>query len=530
MVKNRTGKNVKTFRTDNGGEYCSREFGTFLKEEGIAHQLTVPHNPAQNSVSERMNRTLVESARSMMSHGKLPVEFWAESINTAAYLRNRSPTTSLNGVTPYECLFRQKPNVSNLRVFGCVTFAHIPEKQRKKFDEKSHKVIFVGYPEGTKGYKLYDPITRKFIRNRDVVFVERKFHDFGTRSSADLFPDYHDVHIEIPCSQTEENGNDNDDPGVEPDEEDLADHRPNNQQVGATYEDNFMRGIEQLGRERQRKPPARFDEECYVASNLTADINEPVTIDEAFSGEHSADWKKAAKSEFDSLIENHTWDLVPPPEGKNIVGSRLVFKAKRDVDASIQKYKARLVAKGYSQSEGIDYEEVFSPVARYNSIRSLLAVTNVCNWDIHQMDVKTAFLQRDLEDEIYMQQPEGFIDKERPDFVCKLNKSIYGLKQAARCWNVAIDTFLLSNGYKKCSADPCVYIKSVKQKNGKIDFVIMALYVDDILWFSNNTEMLKKEKLALAKRFKVEDFGELHYVLGMLVKRNRESQSKVIKR
>ncbi len=121
-----------------------------------------------------------------------------------------------------------------------------------------------------------------------------------------------------------------------------------------------------------------------------------------------------------------------------------------------------------SQSEGIDYQEVFSPVARYNSIRSLLAIANVCDWEI-KMDVKTAFLQGDLEEEIYMRQPDGYIDEERPDYVCKLKKSIYGLKQAARCWNVAIDTFLLSNGYRKCSADPCVYMKSVKRKNGKID-------------------------------------------------------------
>ena len=114
IVKNCTGKNVKTFRTDNGGEYCSKEFESFLKDEGIVHQLTVPYNPAQNGVSERKNHTLVESARSMMSHGKIPVEFWAEAMNTVVYLRNRSPTTSLEGMTPYECLFGQKPDVSNL--------------------------------------------------------------------------------------------------------------------------------------------------------------------------------------------------------------------------------------------------------------------------------------------------------------------------------------------------------------------------------------------------------------------------------
>ena len=120
----------------------------------------------------------------MMSHGKIPVEFWAEAMNTVVYLRNRSPTTSLEGMTPYECLFGQKPDVSNLRVFGCVAFTHIPEEQRKKFDEKSRKVIFVGYPEGTKGYKFYDPTNRRFIRSRDVVFMEGKFHDFQSSESS----------------------------------------------------------------------------------------------------------------------------------------------------------------------------------------------------------------------------------------------------------------------------------------------------------------------------------------------------------
>ena len=365
-----------------------------------------------------------------------------------------------------------------------------------------------------------------------MVFLEGKFHEFGTNQSTKSFIDHPqdlDVCVDAPRNSTEENEHEHDEPNdqVEPVEQDVVDvdERANNQPVGASYEENFMREVEQLGRERRRRPLARFDEECQVASNLTADINEPVSIDKAFSGEHSADWMKAAKSEYDSLMENNTWDLVPPPEGKNIVGNRWVFKVKRDAEGSVQRYKARLVAKGYSQSEGIDYQEVYSPVARYNSIRSLLAVANVCNWETHQMDVKTAFLQGNLEDEIYMEQPEGFVDEERPDYVCKLNKSIYGLKQAARCWNAAIDTFLLSNGYKKCSADPCVYIKLVKRKDGKIDFVIIALYVDDIILCSNNTNMLKKEKLALAKRFKVEDLGELHYVLGMSVKRNRRSRT-----
>ena len=170
-VTNATGKQVKVLRSDNGGEYCSKEFTSYLKEKGIAHQLTVPYTPQQNGVAERMNRTLVESARSMMSHAALPTNFWAEAINTAVYLRNRSPTKSLEGVTPYECLFHQKPDVSHLKVFGCLAFLHIPDKLCKKFDEKCQRVVFVGYPEGTKANKLYDPSSQKFISGRDVVFV-----------------------------------------------------------------------------------------------------------------------------------------------------------------------------------------------------------------------------------------------------------------------------------------------------------------------------------------------------------------------
>ena len=500
---------VKSLRSDNGGEYGSKLFDAHMKEKGIFHQKTVPYNPAQNGVAERMNRTIVETARSMMSHSKMPMEFWAEAVNTAVYLRNRSPTTSLKGVTPFECLFGQKPDVSNLKVFGCLAFAHIPKNQRSKFDEKSKKAVFVGYPDGTKGYKLYDLSTNRFIRSRDVIFAENEFHDFESAHSKKL-----DLQFLYPVDDNSQ---------ISPAEEDQP--IVDNQQVGATYEDNFMRDVANLPPQRQRKPPSRLIEaDVYIADAITADIDEPSNIFEAWRGDHSIDWKEATDSEYDSLLSNHTWDLVELPEGKNVVGSRWVFKVKHNADGTVERFKARLVAQGYSQSQGVDYQEVFSPVVRYSSIRALLALANVRDWEVHQMDVKTAFLQGDLDEEIYMKQPDGYIGKDKPNHVCKLKKSIYGLKQAARCWNIAIDTFLKSNGYKNSSADSCLYIKSVKQSNGEVDFTILALYVDDILLFSNNTDMLMKEKMSLGKRFKVEDQGEVHYVLGISVKRDRKSR------
>ena len=145
-------------------------------------------------------------------------------------------------------------------------------------------------------------------------------------------------------------------------------------------------------------------------------------------------WKKALEDEYNSLVHNETWELVPPPEDANIVGSKWVFKIKHDANGNVDRHKARLVAQGYSQTYGVDYQEVFSPVTRYSSIRTLLALANVHDLEVHQMDVKTAFLNGSIEHNIYMSQPEGFIDVEHPEYVSKLNKSLYGLKQSARCW------------------------------------------------------------------------------------------------
>ncbi len=152
------------------------------------------------------------------------------------------------------------------------------------------------------------------------------------------------------------------------------------------------------------------------------------------------------------------------------------------------RYRARLVAKGFSQDQGIDYQEVFAPVVRYNAIRSLLALANHLDPNVHQMDVKTAFLQGELDAEVYMEQPEGFIDNGKPDHVWKLKRNIYGIKQAARCWNLAMDKFLKSNEYKRSGADKCHYMKSIKEDSGKVNFIILALYVDDILLISSHSE------------------------------------------
>ena len=240
------------------------------------------------------------------------------------------------------------------------------------------------------------------------------------------------------------------------------------------------------------------------------------------SGVNSVQWSDATKAETKSLLVNKTWELVELPKGMNVVGCKWVFKVKRDGDGKVDRLKTRLVAQGYSQHEGVDYDGVFSPVARYSSIRRVLAIANELNYEIHQMDVKTAFLNGDLDTDIFMKQPDGFVDDTHPDYVCKLNKSIYGLKQSARCWNKTIDKYLKDSGFQQSNADPCIYTKVVEQDSKK-SVIIIALYVDDLIIASNDNNLLIDEKHKLSNRFEMEDQGEIHYCLGMSIKRNRDA-------
>ena len=508
LVENRTGlkverlhvenETVKRLRSDNGGEYFSNDFEEFCNGRGIQREPTIPYSPQQNGVAERMNRTLLETARSMLHHAKKPLDLWAEAVSTASYTRNRSPTAALKGVTPYELWYGKKPDVSILKVFGCKTYVHVPDEKRKgKLQRKSIPCIFVGYPFNENGYKLYNPETRKMLRSRDVIFVENAFDiEKSDDASHKFFTGTFEEENEV---EEPENINE---PQVAVDE----DARP----------------------QRARRPPDRLNvltgdwwNLMEAASVAAVDTEEPKTIEEALNGMNSKLWSDALSDEFNSLKENQTWDLVDLPAGKNIVGSKWVLKHKRGAEGEITRCKARLVAQGYSQKPGVDYDEVFSPVAKYSSIRTVLAIANQLDLDLHQMDVKTAFLNGDLEEEIFVRQPEGFIDKEHPSKVCRLRKSLYGLKQSARCWNKTIDEYLKQSGYVQNDADPCIYLKRFV-KEGKEVILLIAVYVDDLLIASNNDKELISEKKQISKRFKMGDEGEVHYILGMAINRNRK--------
>ena len=225
------------------------------------------------------------------------------------------------------------------------------------------------------------------------------------------------------------------------------------------------------------------------------------------------------KSEMKSLTENDVWDLVELPNGRNAVGCKWVFKKKSDAEGNVERYKARLVAQGFAQRYGQDYDETFCPVVRFESVRTVIALAAKYGLKLHQMDITTAFLNGDLKESIYMKQPEGYAFKGKEKLVCKLKKSLYGLKQSPRCWNEALDRHLKKMGFEQANSDPCIYTAS----GGEL--FLIAVYVDDIILAGRSDLRMKEVKDAIAGKFTVKDLGELHHFLGVKVIQNKESNS-----
>ena len=470
MIEKQTEKKVKLLRTDNGGEFCSHEFDDFCREEGIVRHHTIPYTPQQNGVAERMNRTIISRARCMISNAKLNKRFWAEAASTACYLINRSPSIPLDKKTPIEVWSGKPADYSVLRVFGCTAYAHV---DNGKLEPRAIKCMFVGYGSGVKGYKLWNPDTGKFFMSRSVVFNESVM--FNDSLPTDVSPVSSDDEQEEISVQVEHVDNKENETETDNDVDDTVQHspivlQPQNQSIA------------ERRTKRNAVKSTRLIEECdivHYAFNCAEQVennNEPSTYTEAIGSGDREKWVSAMQEEMQSLEKNGTWDVVRLPMKKKTVRCKWIFKRKEGLSPSEPpRYKARLVAKGFSQIPGVDYNDVFSPVVKHSSIRTFFGIVAMHDLELEQLDMKTAFLHGELEEEIYMDQPEGFIVPGKEDFVCKLKRSLYGLKQSPRQWYKRFDSFMLSHGFKRSEFYSCVYIKFVDGYP-----IYFLLYVDDM--------------------------------------------------
>ena len=509
---------IKTLHGDNDTVFRSRDFTRFCEDRGINQTFSSPYTPQQNGVSERSWRTLQESALAMMAHANMKKAFWAFAMDTANFISNRSYHRTI-GKTPYEALYGVKPNLKRMRVFGCPAF-YLNENKRK-FDPKALEGIFVGYT--ATAYKIWTG--RRVVVSRNVTFNERwrevelpMENDIDEEEEEDdevMEPEpgqESEIELEMEPGEEEfvdeaeynndgEGDNDDDAGDNDDDAEDNGDEEDNDN------DDEVNRNEEQTLRRstRIRKSPQPY----WKIRNETAMVT---TVEEALKDEN---WRAAINDELKSLDKMNTFTFCEKPEGRDLIKGKWVLRIKYKEDGSIDKYKARYVAKGYSQIPGIDFSETYSPVARVETIRTLLKIAAEKGLEVQQMDVKTAYLNSRLEEEIYMEIPEAYQQYGRipKNANCvKLNKALYGLKQGAREWFNCLTNAVGEIGMNQIEADDAVFVKEV---NGKR--IILAAYVDDLIIVSESPELTKELKDKLNSKFEMKDMGQAKYILGIQI-------------
>ena len=477
-VENQLNKKIKRVRSDRGGEYII--FNDFCEKEGIIHEVTPPYSPESNGVAERKNRTLKEMMNALLVSSNAPNNLWGEALLSACHLQNRIPYKK-TGKTPYELWKCYLPNLKYLKVWGCLAKVLLPDPKKRKIGSKTSDCMFIGYAEHSAAYRFL--VLKSDVLDSNTI-IETKNAEFFEH----MFPLKSSSISKAPVENSSE------------------------------YSDNSLDIIENeikdLRRSKRQRKEKSFGNEFYT---YLVD-NDPLNFSEAISSSDAPLWKEAIKSEIDSLSQNKTWILVDLPPGAKPIGCKWIFKKKLKTDGTIDKYKARLVAKGFTQKHNLDYFDTFAPVTRISSIRVLIALAAIHKLFIHQMDVKTAFLNGELEEEIYMVQPEGCVVSGQENKVCKLIKSLYGLKQAPKQWYEKFDQVLTSNGFSSIEVDKCVYIKIEN-----CDCVIICLYVDDMLIFGTTLEVVCETKSFLASKFDMKDMGEASVILGVKIIRKGDS-------
>lgn len=365
--------------------------------------MTLPYSPQQNGAAERKNRSLVEMARSMLVEQDLPLKLWAEAVYTSAYLQNRLPSKAIeDDVTPMEKWCGHKPNVSHLRIFGSICYVHIPDQKRRKLDAKAKCGILIGYSNQTKGYRVFLLEDEKVEVSRDVVFQKDKKWDWDKQEEVKktFVMSINDIQESRDQQETSSHDLSQIDDHANNGEGETSSHvlsQVNDQEERETSESpkryKSMKEILEKAPRMENEEAAQVIEACLVANE------EPQTYDEARGDK---EWEEAMNEEIKVIEKNRTWKLVDKPEKKNVISVKWIYKIKTDASGNHVKHKARLVARGFSQEYGIDYLETFAPVSRYDTIRALLAYAAQMEWRLYQMDVKSAFLNGELEEEVYV--------------------------------------------------------------------------------------------------------------------------------
>ncbi|GFR51225.1 hypothetical protein Agub_g13600 [Astrephomene gubernaculifera] len=563
------GGKVKGLQSDRGGEYISQEVVCYLRRRGIMPYKSAPYSPQQNGSAERLNRTLLESTRALLQDSGMPAKYWPEALVMANALRNAAPVAGRNK-TPRELFYGIKPDVSMFRVFGCEAFVHVPSQQRNKLEPVSRKGTFVGYERGSDAWRVL--VDGRIVVSRNVTFNERKrgpaalqqngiAEEDATLHGAGIMLRDFEAAAELPPQPVEVQQQQVEQPAADPGEAPEV-HEMGEQQAGIAGEDEEPAELQEAAEpaaaempdagdgeqvelldpasrrnrgvapKRYSPPPFRvarpiwYDHINQLAAAAAVEAAksiaarkvgsaDPTTYEQAIVAPDATEWIQAMNEEMASLAANGTMRLEKPPSHITPIGVRWVYKRKYNANGSIERYKARLVAKGYSQREGIDYTEVYAPTGRMVTLRVLLSRAAAEDLELHQLDVCTAFLNGELAETVYVDQPQGYSNGD-DSMKCRLLKALYGLKQAPLAWHDKLKSELEKLGFKQSAADPALFLRD--DMGGEID---LLMHVDDLLLAAPNVTTMKQVKLEIGQCFDVRDLGEASYYLGMEIRRNR---------
>lgn len=518
FLKCQTSKTMKCLRSDGGGEYCNLELKRYLDGEGIRHEFTTPHSPQSNGRAERKNRTLLDTARTLLTSSNLPSFLWAEAISNAVYTQNRMVRQG-NSASPIELFFGKKARAIFME-FGSPVYVNTVKPGRGKLDLRANEMRFLSVDEHSKGFRVWDG--NRVIVNRNV---KPKLNSSPINFKSSLTNHPLDSLIN---DNANEIINETFSPVVidhnsQPSPEETTERRSicllEHNKAKDLHADTKSSSILKLNSETSPegitlRRSDRLKNKAKVLVATQSETNpEPCTFKQAMASPDASRWLEAMNEELESLRVTKTYEFADLPVNRKAIGSKWVYKLKTGDDGDVR-YKARLVAKGFSQKYGQDYDEVFAPVVRPQAIRLLLSMAGKLNLHVNQFDVKTAFLNGEIDEEIYMKQPEGF---ESGTKVWRLRKSLYGLKQAARAWNTLLKSSLSSCGFTQSEADECLF---VKRSSGNIS--IIACHVDDFIHASSSLELIQQTADQLRKSFELKDLGPVKKFLGVDITRHED--------
>jgi hypothetical protein len=577
-VENATSKKILRLRDDKGGEYSSLAWSNHTDSKGIWREHTATDTPHQNGVAERFNRTAAESVLSTLQGMKAPKSQWGNAFLCYLKAHNTFLTSPIKKATPFELFFQRKPEVQQLRVFW--SKAHVWVRKRGQLDPKAIQCRFIGYEPGVKAWRFEDCKTRKKIVSQHAIFYEAQSiinpsssPILRTSSNNDGQSNWKGEEREDDSDEGEEpveegdrgeepppEGVGNDGEAVREPEEEAAPPRaytpppapPPAQPPQAPRRARIQDAAPRRSRRLQELPPeeagtfeapgnyweaangaellnelddcrtqlieAIHDDPGEVALAMKSRACLPQSYKEAIQGPQGRYWQEAMVEEYQALIQNQTWTLSDLPAGRKPIGGRWVYAIKYKADGSIERFKARWVAKGFSQRPGYDFVHTYAPTVMASTVRTVLALVATEDLEFDIVDITAAYLNGDLDEDVYMIQPTGFTSNDASR-VCKLKKAIYGLKQAGRQWWKTLRSFLLGLGFRISKVDACLYLFT----KGK-DKLWIPVHVDDQGLASNSRRLLDWVKDALQKKFKIRDLGPATTFLGIQITRDRPNR------